>query len=145
MHQYTVQQAAVAVNTTPKTVLLLSTPSTRRAKLLEFGVGFDSVTSTDGPALVELILATSAGTMTASTENLVTAGDPAALVAATHTATAEPSGIVVKRHWDVPVGAGIVKEFPFGLEPEMGVSDFLGIRITTPQNQSADVYMVWQE
>ena len=145
MHQYSVQQAAIATNTTPKTVLLLSTPATRKAKLLEFGVGFDSVTSTDGPALVELIKATDDGTMTAATEHLVSSEDPAALVAAFHTATVEPAGITVLRHWDVPVGAGIVKEFAFGLEPEMAVSDFLAIRITTPQNQNADVYMVWQE
>lgn len=145
MHVYTAGAAGIAVNTTPKTIMLLSTPSTRRAKLVEFGVGFDSVTATDGPALVELIFATSAGTMTALTEYAVEEGDPAALVAATHTATAEPSGIVVRRHWDVPVGGQLVKEFPFGLEPTIAISSFLGIRVTTPQNQSADVYMVWQE
>jgi len=53
---------------TAKTIAAVSTPSTRRARLVGFSVSFDSVTGTDNSVLCEIVRsdATTAGTATAS-------------------------------------------------------------------------------
>jgi len=147
VHQYSVKQAAVAVAAgVAKTVLQVATPATRRAKCLEIGVGFESVSATDGPALVELVRQTNAGTGTAATLVADDEGDPAALSSAKHTMTVEPTGPTVLRQWIVPVQSGeFVYQCPAGDEVKMAVSGFLGLRVTCPQNQTCDPYMKIQE
>ena len=139
MHQYTTSTSADESLTaaTPKTLLQLVAPATRKLALKEIHVGFNSTTTTDAPVLVELLRQTSAGTMTAATPAPDDSSDPAALASAARTATAEPTAGTVLRTWRIsPVGGGLLIQFPLGDEPVVNVSERIGLRCTSAAGQS---------
>ena len=148
MHEYTVPRAAIALTAAvAKTIVAITTPATRRARLKEFSIGFKSTVSTDEAALVELIRFDTDGTGTAITPEPVVADYPAALCGAKHTYTVEPTGnVTVKKVWRVPVQGGeLVYQIPVGDEVEVPISKGLGLRVTCAQAQSADVYLKFDE
>lgn len=141
MHTYRAftQADQTLVGAAAKTVLILSTPSTRRCKIKEASVSFSSVTATDQPVLCELVRFSSAGTNTpmspvAPAED---SADPPALVTAGYACTVEPSTPVVVADWyQSPIGTTLVYQAPLGEEIVLKVSDFIGIRLTSPQAET---------
>lgn len=127
---------------TAKTVAAVSTPSggTRRARLVGFGLGFDSVTATDNSALIEVVRSdgTSAGTATSRTPVALDPGEPAALCSGFVNYTVEPTTLTVVREFRVtPVGGGVIYPLEF-LDAILAAvtSKILGIRVTAAQAQS---------
>ncbi len=122
---------------TAKTVAQLVTGATRRAKILTVETAFSSVTSTEAPVLIELLLQTTAGTMSAATPAIVDQADPAAISTAQITATAEPTASTILWAERVtPVGGTAVFVFPRDEQITMAVSTRVGLRMTSAASQS---------
>lgn len=149
MHRYSVSATAQSTSAaTTKTLIQLITGSTRRAAILEVTIAFKSSTTTDAPALVELLRQTTVGTAGSNpTPILEDPADPPAIATAGINYSAEPTASDILRSWDVPVQGGlVVYQFPLGYEVVMGVSTRLGLRVTTPQAQTGvEARIVWQE
>lgn len=126
--------------TTAKTVVAVSTPATRRARIVGFGLGFDSTTATDNSVLVEVVRSdgTTAGTATARTPVALDASEPAALSSGFVNYTAEPTVLTVVREFRItPVGGGVIYPLEFLDAIYAAVSSrLLGLRLTSAQNQS---------
>lgn len=125
---------------TAKTVAAVSTPASRRAKLVGFSVSFNSTTSTNQSVLVEIIRtdATGAGTATSATPVPVDQAETAALCSGFVNYSAEPTTItVIDRKLITPVGGTLIEPFEFLDQPVAAASSrLLGVRLTAPDAQS---------
>ncbi len=125
---------------TAKTIAAVSTPSTRRARLVGFSVSFDSVTGTDNSVLCEIVRsdATSAGTATSRTPVAVDSAETAALSSGFVNYTAEPTVLtVVNEKRITPVGGTLIEPFEFLDQPVAPATNrLLGVRLTSAQAQS---------
>jgi len=148
MPQYTIESGSISlVAATPKTALQLVTGSTRRAKLIEIGVSFTSVTSSHAPGLVELRSQSTAGTSSAFTPGQADPAETAAISTALNTFTAEPTDVaqMYPGPWNVtPVGGLFVYTFP--VTKIIAASSRVGLRLTFPDAQSGvRAYMIFEE
>jgi hypothetical protein len=133
-----------AVNTslvaaTAKTVAAVVAPASRRATLVGFELGFDSVTATDNSCLVEIVRgnAATAGTSTSRTPVAIDNADPAALSAGAVNYSDEPTVLtVISERRVTPVGGGVIYPLETADQPTCAVSHLLGIRLTAAQAQS---------
>jgi hypothetical protein len=137
MDSYTASATGIALAAaTAKTCLQLVTPSTARAFIDSIEISTDGVTSDAVPILVELVLQTSAGTMSALTPVKLDASAPASVVTAQYNATVEPTTTsVIWRQRISPAGATWYRPFydaAGATRPRMPVSTRLGLRITAP-------------
>ena len=125
---------------TAKTIAAVSTPSTRRARLVGFSVAFDSVTGTDNSVLCEIVRsdATSAGTATSRTPVAIDSAETAALCSGFVNYTAEPTVLtVINEKRITPVGGTLIEPFEFLDQPTAAASSrLLGVRLTSAQAQS---------
>lgn len=137
MDLYTLNSGEVTlVAATAKSILQLVTPATTRAKITGFSVSFNSVTSSDAPAVVDLLRQTTAGTGgTAATMAALDPDAPAALASGLYDIdSAEPTaGNVLWSGYVTPVGGLFVYNFADGEEPVLDVSNRVGIRVTSPE------------
>ena len=149
IHEYSLisdEQALAAA--TAETLLQLVTPATREAKVLGFSVSAKSVTSSDVPMLIEILLQTTTGTGSAVTPapykrtNL-----PASLCTGCQKSfTAEPTAsTILRRFYLTPIGGLIVYHFPEGQEIQLPVSTRVGLRVTSPQAQTAVGELIFEE
>ena len=149
MDLYTLNSGAVALTAaTAKTVLQLVTPATTRAKVVGFSVSFNSVTSTDAPAVVDLLRQTDAGTGgTAATLSPLDPDAPAALSSGLYDInSAEPTPAnVLWTGYVTPVGGLFVYNFADGEEPVLDFSNRIGIRINSPAAVSAITTFTYAE
>jgi hypothetical protein len=93
--------------TATKTLLQLVTPTNQRLRIWEVSFSTKGIVAADAPILVDLLIQTTAGTMTA---NNPAAEDPSAAetpqVTGQRDASAEPTPATVLRTWEVhPQGA----------------------------------------
>ncbi|GEM_PF-1151455 len=127
---------------TAKTVAAVSTPSSRRARLVGFSVSFDSVTGTDNSVLCEIVRSdgTSAGVATSRTPVPIDAAETAALCSGfvNYTAGNEPTVLtVINEKRITPVGGTLIEPFEFLDQPIAPASSrLLGVRLTSAQAQS---------
>jgi hypothetical protein len=137
--------AAVTTGTAIKTMLQLSTPSTRQIQVLEWGFTIDDTTGADG--VVELLQTDVAATVTAhvaaGVPNLDPNGTPSLLTLGTsntgYTATVEGS-TTATRVFDAVALSATTSESPYtytrtfmpDTRPIVAVSRFLRVRATTP-------------
>jgi hypothetical protein len=141
MPRYTITtQTNVSLTaSTPKTIAAVSTPATRRAKLVGVSVSFDSVTATDGSVLVEIVRSdgTAAGTATSRTPVPIDSAETAALCSGfvNYTAGNEPTAYtVVDEKRITPVGGTLIEPFDFASQPMVGATNkLLGVRLTSQQ------------
>lgn len=149
MDLYTLNSGIVSLSAaTAKTVLQLVSPSTTRARIVSFSVSFNSVTSSDTPAVVDLLRQTTAGTGgTAATMAPLDPDAPAALCSGLYDiASAEPTGgNVLWSGYVTPVGGLFVYNFAEGEEPVLDVSGRVGIRINSPSAVSAIATLTYSE
>jgi hypothetical protein len=124
---------------TPKTVAAVVAAGTRRAKLVGFELGFDSVTATDNACLIEIVRgnAATAGTSTTRTPVALDNAEPAALAAGRVNYSAEPTVLtVVSERRVTPVGGGVIYPIETADQPTCAVNHLLGIRLTAAQAQT---------
>jgi hypothetical protein len=132
---------------TAETVIQLVTPATVRARLIEFGVFFDGITSTAEPVDVALSRQTTAGTASAGTTSPLDAAAPTALCSSQITFTVEPTTTIELGRWMVhPQGGALVIKYDLWAEaPVMNVSTRLGIICTAAAVVNVSAYMKFVE
>jgi hypothetical protein len=143
---YLVRSGASATASTPvalvaataKTVVGVFGTAGTTIALLRWRVSFNSVTSTDAPALVEVGLTTAAGTVgTSFTPAQITGSTMASACAAGYNYSGEPTYNRILESTYVPVNNGLYEyTYALGLEPQCDPSQGLAIRITAPQAQN---------
>lgn len=151
----TAAQTGVTTGTAIKTMLQISTPSTRPIRIIEWGVSFDGSSSAT-PIKCELIETDVAATVTAhvaaGVQKYSDPNAPASLVTlgtanTGFTASAEGT-TTASRTLDFQYVAPTnqyLKQFPLGREPEVAVSKFVRIRVTAGAAVNAVCYIVWEE
>lgn len=140
---------AVASETT-KTLLQIHNDIVGSAKLVEWGISFDGISSTATPARVKLIQQTTGGTMTQAGRGKKydsnTTGSNASFRIK---ATAEPTltANIYEVHQVTPTGGLLVKQYPLGREIVLNAGERLGIVVTAGPNSAASAlcYAVWEE
>lgn len=147
MGLYSVVSKDVALTAaTTKTLLQVVAGSTKRLKLVEFGVSFDGVTASAVPVDVDLLRQTSAGTASAATVVKLDEAEPAAIFTAQATVTAEPTAGDVLASWQVtPNGGVLVVQYAEGREPVVAASGRLAIRALAAAGVNVSVYAIVAE
>jgi len=138
--------AAVAlVAATAKTVLSVIAPAQFGVDLTKFRVGFDGVTASAIPVVVELVTWTTDGTGTAGTVVQVYGRSITAGFTTKYNYSAEPTTpTLVDRFSLTPNGGALVYDFPLGTSPDTAVSNLIGIRCTAPAAVNVNATM-WFE
>ena len=136
-----------ALTTSVETVLQLRGHASVKAKLVEWGIAFDSTSASAEPVRVRLLRQTTDGTATAASEVKWDPDNPTALVTAFHTFTAEPTAGDVLMETHVHPQAGIVIQYPLGREPviDNDATSRLAVDVLAPAAVNATAYLVWEE
>jgi hypothetical protein len=147
LYSITARDVALTASTA-KTVLQLRTPSTRRARLVEWSVSFQGTSGSETPVEVLLQRQTSAGTGTGFTPVRFDPAAPAALSSAAVNFTAEPgAGDVLEALRVTPNGGTIVVPFSVIREerPIVPVSSYVGIVCRASYATQVTAYLVFEE
>jgi hypothetical protein len=143
--------ATALVAATAKTCLCVICPAQFGIDLKKIRLGFDGVTASALPVLVELMLSTLATNSTPGTNN--TAGTVLQVYGQTitpgftsfYSSTTEPTVLTLVDSWWVdPNKSTVLYDFPLGDTPDTAVSRGLVIRCTAPAAVNARVAM-WIE
>lgn len=150
--------AIALVAATAKTLAYLNTATAADFSIVELAVGFDGVTASAVPALVETCYGTAAsnsapGTGSTSFTPLQTRGWPpmAASTAAANTCTSEPTVLSSHRQWLLtPNGGLLVVQYPLGREPTGLITagtagKQIAVRATAPAVVNARGYIEFEE
>ena len=125
--------AAVATGTALKTILSVIAPAQFGIDLKKIHLGFDGVTASAVPVLVELWSATTDGTGTAGTVvqtygRTITPG-----FTTKYNYTAEPTTLTLYDSWLLtPTGGLVFYDYPLGDTPDTAVSTGFVLRCTAP-------------
>lgn len=134
---------------TAKHLIQVTSATTRRLRIVEYGVGFDGTSSTAVPVAVDLMRSTTAATGTSFTPVLLMPDDVAAVATSLTNCSAEPtSGDILETSYLTPNGGLYVKQFPMGREPIVGTAAAagrIGIRCNAPAAVNATAYIMWEE
>lgn len=149
--------ARVTTGTAIKTMLQISTPTTRAIKVLQWWVEFDGVIASNPPVQVELLHTDVAATVTtlgasgivpwqiSHTSNASQC--PVGTAASGFTSSAEGTiadAKVFEVHHIPPTG-GLISVYPLGREPVVPVSRFLRIRLIASVAINCYCGIVWEE
>lgn len=141
------QTAEVALSAaTAKTVLQLVAATNHRVRILGWGVFFDGVSATAEPVQVEVMIQTTAGTMSSLTPvKLDRSISDTLLTTAQHTATAEPTASDVLDTIEVHPQQGYEKQFLPGQEIILVGAGKLGIKCTAPATVNVRAKFIFEE
>lgn len=146
LYGITVDAIALAA-ATAKTIFEIGTGSGDRAKIKQWWVEFDGVSSTATPVKVEFQRA-SAGVTTATTlaGDKLDAGDGTQSATTKHTTTTEGGGTLSggEIHRVSPT-SGLVMQYPLGQEWIIPVSSFWRIRCTAGAIVNVTFGFIWEE
>lgn len=139
--------AVATVAATAKTVIGVLGSANDTISLKRVRISFASVTATDVPALVEVGIITTAGTVGTSFTPVQMLGSPlASSCSAGYNHSAEPTYNRVFEASYVPVNNGLFEWwYPLGEEPACAVSQGFAVRVTSPQAQSVFASLVYSE
>ncbi len=134
---FTADTGTSLVNTTtntPRTVLTVIAGSGQSVRAFRVGIGFDGVTSSDGPAKVELCSSTqaTAGSSTSVTP-VLTSGLGTVQATAAKAYTAEPTVLTLLEMWMVDPNKGSLI-LPLEEYPQTPVAGGLCLRVTSAAN-----------
>lgn len=139
MSQWAVTTAADVslTGTTAKTVIGCKAPTGAVLTLNAIHVDFESVTASDALALIELVVGAADGTGTSTTpQNTNRSHTAAASFAAKEAYTVEPATLTVVKAWQYPVQGSVDIPLPVLKPYQTAAAGFIGVRVTTPQNQN---------
>lgn len=150
MALYVVTVDAVAlVAATAKSIFEIGTAATDRAKIVEWWVDFDGVSSAGIPVKVEVQRASAAvTTATTLAGDKLDGGDGPASVTTKHSTTAEGAGtLTAGSGWlkRIHPQSGFHYQAPLGREVIIPLSAFFRIRCTAAANVNAAFGFVWEE
>lgn len=141
-------EAVEALTTAAETLLQLRGVTTRKGRVISWGVSFDGATSTAVPVQVRLLYQSTDGTATGATEIPLDPDAPAALITGFHSFSAEPTaGSVLEHHYVHPQGGNLIREYPPGREPVLdnATSSRIAIEVTAPAAVNAVAFLTWEE
>jgi hypothetical protein len=151
----TAARAGVTTGTAIKTMLQIATPATQKAKLIRWGVRFESAPTAivRCELLTTNVAATVAAHVAAGVQPYEDVNGPASLMtlgtsATGYTASAEGAITATRTadEWIAPIGVSWYDyEWSMGREFEVAVSSFLRVRMTTATALNALCYVLWQE
>jgi hypothetical protein len=157
----TAAQAKVTTGTAIKTMLQVSTPSTRQLQVISWGFSLDAAPATTGVGVIELVQTDVAATVTAHVAAGVQPLDPnapASLVTlgtanTGYTGTAEGSTVAARMFDAVEIagesnGAGptwFAYQFMPDERPIVAISKFLRVRATFSAAVNMLTWVVWDE
>lgn len=148
MATFTARDTAVAlVAGTTKTIVQVVPGTNTPVRVVEIGVSFNGVTTTDVPVLVQLLRQTTAGTSSALTFVADQESSGKSVVATgLKTFTAEPTTGNILRDWYVtPIGGLFVLQFPLGREID-ALTSRIGLRCNAPTSAvSVNAYISFEE
>jgi len=126
--------AAVAlVAATAKTVLSVIAPAQFGVDLLKYRIGFDGVTASAIPVVVEIVSFTTDGTGTAGTVVQTSGRSITAGFTTKYNYSADPTvPTLIDRFSLTPNGGTVIYDFPYGDSPDTAVSNLIGLRCTAP-------------
>jgi hypothetical protein len=126
--------AAVALSAgVAKTVLTAIAPAQFGVDLRKYRIGFDGVTASAVPVVVEIVLYTTDGTGTAGTVNQTSGRPITAGFTTKYNYSVEPTGPTsVDRFTMTPNGGTVIYDFPYGDSPDTAISQLFGLRCTAP-------------
>lgn len=137
--------AAVATGTALKTILSVIAPAQFGIDLKKIHMGFDGVTSSAVPVLVELWRFTTDGTGTAGTVNQVYGRTITPGFTSKYNYTAEPTSLTLIDSWLLtPNGGTLFYDLPLGDTPDTAVSEGFALRTTAAATVNARATM-WVE
>jgi hypothetical protein len=128
--------AAVATSTTPKSVIGAKAHANSGLDLLEFWIGFDGVTASNAPSLVEVCYCTwatnSPGTNSTSITPVQHLGRAMTVgFTAGRNWTSEPTTLtVLEEHLITPNGGMFRWKYPLGDEPDCALAEGFVLRVT---------------
>jgi hypothetical protein len=126
--------AAVAlVAATAKSVLSVIAPAQFGVDLTKFRIGFDGVTASAVPVLIELVSFTTDGTGTAGTVSQAYGTTITPGFTSKYNYSVEPTTPTVIDHWTLtPNGGLVIYDWPLGTSPNTAVSNLFALRCTAP-------------
>jgi hypothetical protein len=125
--------ATVATGTALKTILSVIAPAQFGVDLKKFRIGFDGVTASAVPVLVEIWSFTTDGTGTSGTVNQVYGRSITAGFTTKYNYTVEPTSLTgpLESYTLTPNGGLLVYDFPLGDTPDCAVSNGFALRTTS--------------
>jgi hypothetical protein len=118
---------------TAKSVLSVIAPAQFGVDLTKIRVGFDGVTASAVPVLVELVLFTTDGTGTGGTVNQVYGPTITPGFTSKVNYTVEPTTATIVDHWTLtPNGGLVIYDWPLGTSPNTAVSNLFTLRCNAP-------------
>lgn len=121
------------VAATAKSVLSVIAPAQFGVDLTKIRIGFDGVTASAVPVLVELVQFTTDGTGTGGTVNQVYGPAITAGFTSKVNYTVEPTTATVVDRWTLtPNGGLVIYDWPLGTTPNTAVSNLYTLRCTAP-------------
>lgn len=151
---YVVRSGTSATNTTAvslsaataKTPIAVLGASTDSISLVRLSLSFNSATTTDVPALVEIGIITALGTSTAFTPVQWSGHTVASSCTAGYNHTVEPTYNRIVDAFYMPVLMGTMREWtPLGDELQCDASQGLAVRITSPSAVSVLASILYAE
>jgi hypothetical protein len=148
MATFTARDTAVSLTAaTTKTIVQIVPAANTPCRIVEIGVSFNGITTTDVPVLVQLLRQSTAGTSSSLT--LIAdqeSSGKSAVATALKTFTVEPTTGNILRDWYVtPVAGLFVIQFPLGREID-ALSSRIGLRCNAPTSGvSVNAYISFEE
>lgn len=137
--------AAVATGTSLKTILSVIAPAQFGVDLKKIHMGFDGVTASAVPVLVELWRFTADGTGTAGTVTQAYGKAITAGFTSKYNYTVEPTSLTLIDSWLLtPTGGTLLYDWPLGDTPDTAVSEGFALRTTAAATVNARATM-WFE
>jgi hypothetical protein len=133
MYSAEVGAAVALVAATAKTVLSVIAPAQFGVDLRKYRIGFDGVTASAIPVVVEIVTWTTDGTGTAGTVVQTSGRSITAGFTTKYNYSVEPTTpTLVDRFTLTPNGGTVIYDFPYGDSPDTAVSNLIGLRCTAP-------------
>lgn len=147
MSTFTARDSAVALTAaTTKTIVQVVPGTNTPVRVVELGVSFNGVTTSNVPVVVDLLRQTTAGTSSALTLVADQEQNTKTVVAtALKTFTAEPTAGNILRTWYVtPANGLLIVQFPLGREVD-AQTNRIALRCTAPDAVSVTAYISFEE
>lgn len=131
-----------------ETVIALIGAANTRAKVVEWGIAFDSTSATAEPVVIRLVQITTDGTATNAAKKTWSQGANVANCTGRHSYTVEPTKDAAPYAvYECHPQAGMIMQYPLGRELQLpaDATDGVGIEVTAPAGVNAVAYIVWEE
>lgn len=150
VYSSTLSKKEAVASDTSKTLIQLRAGVGGAAKVIEWGISFDGISSTATPARVKLIRQTTGGTMTQIGRGIEwDSAQTGSFASYRIAASAEPTGTadVYEVHQVTPTGGLLLKQYPLGRELTLQPGERLGLTVVAGPSSAASAlgYIVWEE